>query len=205
MCVQVDRPRPCPTPGHVAFAADITQNAKAACTTGLVAALCVRRTRQLCPCTRLPCVGSAAARPSAPGSVGRPGKAGLSVGRTGTWRAPGARGDVAPPPTPRPSAKDGHSRPPRPGPPIRPAPPPTVPRPSLPPTARGTPGPSCGPRLPTLTSVRPGGADRGGRPGGLPAAQHGAEGAGDGDAVTRAAAGPPGVRLPQIPHPLQPR
>lgn len=107
MCVQVDRPRPCPTPGHVAFAADITQNAKAACTTGLVAALCVRRTRQLCPCTRLPRVGSAAARPSAPGSVGRPGKAGLSVGRTGTWRAPGARGDVAPPPPPGPAPRMG--------------------------------------------------------------------------------------------------
>lgn len=86
--------------------------------------------------------------------------------------------------------------------------------PTPPPVCVCTPLPHChprssnprpGPRLLTLPSARPGGADGGGRPGGLPAAQPGAAGTGAGAAVARAAAGPPGVRLPQVSHPLQPR
>lgn len=59
--------------------------------------------------------------------------------------------------------------------------------------------------LPDPPSAGTGGAEHSGSAGWLPASQSGAAGAGVGAAAACTTVGPPGVRLSQVPHPLQPR
>lgn len=59
--------------------------------------------------------------------------------------------------------------------------------------------------LPDPPSAGAGGAEHSGGAGWLPASQPGAAGTGTSATAACAAVGPPGVRLSQVPHPLQPR